>query len=67
MIVRELVDRLLAMDQTLEIVVSRDEEGNGFRPLYAVMQSYLDHEGVPIHPDDFDNYDNPERAVVLWP
>lgn len=67
MIVREVVDRLLAMDQTLEVVVARDEEGNGFSPLHAVEDSFMDADGDPIHPDELQYFDNPERAVVLWP
>lgn len=56
----------------LPVILSSDEEGNGFNPLYeAVTSKYIeeDGEGHPVHPDDVDDYDSEELtdAVVLWP
>ncbi len=73
--VNELIAKLKALPGDMEIFVARDEEGNGFRPLYEVEVSHY-HKGwdEAIHPDDYADPDNEYvdddqviQAVVIWP
>lgn len=74
--VGDLVKRLSGLDQTMEVILSKDSEGNGFKMLHA--------DGVGVYPyckDDYgvevvneDDYiegqygdETLPYAVVLWP
>jgi hypothetical protein len=69
--VRELIAQLSALDPDLPVLVSRDQEGNGFLPLDEVESSAAIHEAFEwqvLHPDYEDEYtDELVRVVVLWP
>jgi len=66
MTVKELIDRLATMEPTRVVVLSRDEEGNGFGRLTDVEDSPCGGiDGDPCHPDYAD--DDAPRVVVLWP
>ena len=74
MTVKELRAALFYLDDNLEVYISRDEEGNGFKSLYSVEvenvynNSYTEDIEV-VHKDDVEDYD-PEYlkdGVVLWP
>ncbi len=45
MTVRELIGILSAMDQDRIIVLSNDEEGNGYRPLYNIAGDCAYNDG----------------------
>lgn len=63
--VAELIENLQKLPQGHVVILSKDEEGNGFHTL-----SELTEEQVEA-PDSYyiDLYDDPEKpnAVVLWP
>lgn len=71
--VHELITKLAGFDANTEVLVSRDEEGNGFNALEDVELSgaYPDGYGWEVvHPDDEDEYQDEEgftKVVVLWP
>ena len=51
--VRELINQLILLaDPEADVIISRDPEGNGFNPLAEVVESLLDRDGAPKHPDD---------------
>lgn len=52
MILRELINHLLDLDMNSEVWLSRDDEGNGFRPVTDI--SGLDLE------------DGREEVICLW-
>ena len=63
-----LREALKGLPDDLPVILSRDEEGNGFNDLYYVeVSKYID--GEPVHPDDVDSWDPKELidVVVLWP
>lgn len=69
--VRDLIKKLSALDPDLPVLLSEDEEGNGFLPLDEVEYSGAiewDYEWQVLHPNDEDEYtDELVRVVVLWP
>ena len=72
MTVAELIEKLKAFPQDSQVLLSRDEEGNGFGALADIDSSCRcepDGHGFSlIHPDDNDE-DDPrgDLCVVLWP
>lgn len=78
--VKELIKRLKIEDPEAEVVLSRDEEGNGFCPLSAIEDNRVYIEGeiyLETLTEDLIKYgytkedvyegDNAVRAIVLWP
>ena len=79
--VKELIEQLKTQDQEDTVVLAIDEEGNGFRELYAVdgdNNSYIDGEvhlkeitqefiDAGYTEDDVYDGDDAVSAVVLWP
>ena len=65
MTVKELIEKLATMEPTREVILSRDEEGNGYANLTDVEDSACGSPGEPCHPDDAD--EDFDRVVVLWP
>jgi len=64
--VKELIKRLSKENPEHEVVLSRDEEGNGFSSLAGVeLFKYLD--GEIYSNDDPKLPANCKDAVVLWP
>jgi hypothetical protein len=62
-----LLQRHLDKSPDIEVVMSRDPEGNGFHPLGDVEVSpYSVDYGEVLHPDDVDDKDI-IQVVVLWP
>lgn len=68
--VREVIEKLQAVDPELDVWVAEDEEGNGFNKLWSVdvCDACPTYYGIDIiHPDDLGDY-NPEdliKVVVL--
>jgi len=65
MTVKELIAELKKLPNDLEVLLSSDEEGNGFGQLCDVDLSGKNGDGDPCHPDDVD--DTMGQCVVLWP
>lgn len=66
MTVAELINILGEFPQDLEVIISRDGEGNGYNPLYQVEVTSF-YEGETIHPEDEDDYPDCYSVVCLWP
>jgi hypothetical protein len=73
MTVKELIMLLLEQDLTLEVVLQKDAEGNGYSPLeggdpaYYVPTSTWSGE---VYDEDEEGEELPEdghRAMILWP
>lgn len=72
----QLRTALSLFPEDTEILIARDEEGNGFNKLYNVRREFIEKnadkhgsvEGV-IHPDDLPDYDEDdiEPRIVIWP
>ena len=72
MTVGELCDALDGLPADLEVVMSKDGEGNGFSPLAEVERDarYLADStwsGERITDDEWDNYPDAKPVVCLWP
>lgn len=68
--VRELKRQLESVGDETDVVLARDEEGNGFKPLELVeLSHWSEEEERAVHPDDVGEYEPGElgRVVVLWP
>jgi hypothetical protein len=75
--IKELIERLQKENQDDIVVISRDEEGNGFGLLHDIdLAKYKDGGTCPreITPKmreigftDEDIFDGGENCVVLWP
>jgi hypothetical protein len=65
--VRELIQDLLLLDSDLEVWVSSDAEGNGFKPLDGISTSYADEDGEMWGEDPDDEDPVSPNAVVIWP
>jgi hypothetical protein len=77
--VRKLIEQLQTIDPEREVVLSRDEEGNGFSSLEDVeLMTYLDgevyieclttrHLESGFTREDMCPSDDGVPAVVLWP
>lgn len=65
MTVKELIDQLKCMPLDLEVMLSRDGEGNGYGNVSDVELSSKNDENEPCHPDDAD--DTRGQCVVIWP
>lgn len=65
----ELIAKLNEIEGDPRIIVSRDEEGNGYNDLRDIVLATLDADGEPIHPDEVDDLapENAEQAIVIWP
>ncbi len=66
----DLIRKLNAFPANAEVVIAKDEEGNGFNELEEVEYSAIERDGYEIdvlHPDDEDDDGEYERAIVLWP
>lgn len=67
--VAEFIEYLRAFDQDVEVFMSKDAEGNGFRPFYEAELVSIDEdwEGVEEYmDDDIDTYDD-SVVLALWP
>ena len=64
--VAKLIKRLSKLDQQLEVLISRDEEGNGFNMLAEVQQCFYDPDDIEVYADE-DREPWMKRAVILWP
>jgi hypothetical protein len=80
MTVGELIEKLSQYPDDMPVILSIDEEGNGFNPIYVVEESmwFSSWGEEQIYPLDkyigFDGYTEEDRApegsiraVVLWP
>ena len=76
--VKQLKNLLNDFDDNMEVIVSRDEEGNGFSPLYVVEQGYYlpdcDYFGDVFCEQDIEDMkkdgemiNNLQDAIILWP
>lgn len=72
--VKQLKEVLNGFDPELEVLVSRDEEGNGFNSLESVEtgKAYKDGWTWDMAYDEDDEEDDPDDddvipVVVLWP
>jgi hypothetical protein len=78
MTVEQLVELLLKVDQKREVVISRDEEGNGYSPLWDVCDGgmyrdgevgleKLTQEDIEAGYTEADVFKTGAPAVVLYP
>lgn len=68
--VAELVQDLLAVDQTAIVVLSEDAEGNGYSPLSAISLGKYSADTTwsgEFTDDPEADYDDMRDAVCLWP
>ena len=66
--VKELIRRLSKENQDCEVLLSRDEEGNGFEPLVGIELCKYEKEYGEVYSDD--DEEAPEECktvIVLWP
>lgn len=63
MTVEELWDELKKLSPGMGVFVSKDEEGNDIKPLYAVEEMFLDGDNELVESDD----PSGRKVVVLWP
>lgn len=69
MTVKQLKVALSKLDDNLLVVLSRDEEGNGFQELAEVQGDIIFSSGE-VYPKGFLEEDAPDdgvESVVLWP
>lgn len=67
---RDLFKELDGFHLDMEIIVSRDEEGNGFSPLASWSEQYYTKDGDIFNrgeEDEFDETDEVKKVIVLWP
>ena len=72
MTVGELITELAELPDDMPVVLSRDSEGNEFRPLADVSNGVYEPDGVysgnVLAEEDEDNASkNAYKAVLLWP
>ena len=60
-----LIEELKKLDQNLPVMMSRDQEGNGFSSFCDMGVYRYDFENDEIRDDDETEFDR--RALVLWP
>jgi hypothetical protein len=71
--VKQLKEAIAELPDDMLVLVSRDEDGNGFKELIAAQVSdvapYYGKEFDVIHPDDVPDHDPAElkKMLVLWP
>lgn len=67
---KEIVDELIEDGHgELDVIMSKDAEGNGFSSLYELFISHC-YDNEPIHPNDIGTeYDEEdiERKIVMYP
>ena len=64
--VKELINRLSKEDPNIEVMVSIDEEGNGFESL-AEVGTYKYFDGEVYGDDDTEAPEECTPVIVLWP
>jgi hypothetical protein len=64
--VEELKIELEKLPDNAVVIISKDEEGNGFNELFCIEQCLFNGKDVFEHDDD-DVNDELKDAVVLWP
>lgn len=62
--VSELISELQKHPPNMEVAVSKDEEGNGFKLLYQVSVESMERYGRQL---DFSESDKAKEYAVLWP
>lgn len=70
MTVGELIAQLRKLDPGLTVVLSEDEEGNGFSPLVELSAGWFIPADADYYDDDDEDYEPEEghvKAVALWP
>lgn len=75
MTIKELIEKLSKYDNSLEIVMASDREGNNISPLDEIDDFYYRPEttwhGELIDPVDIDQYDiendGIKKVVSFWP
>ena len=63
--VADLLENLIRLDPSLPVYVMADH-GQTNTPVYAVSVEYVDEDKASVHPDDIDENDNLELAVIIW-
>jgi len=63
--VKELIQQLQTLDQNALVILSMDEEGNGFRPLFQVDSGFFNQYTSEFGGEAEGSEDKP--AVLLWP
>ena len=72
--VKELINKLKELDGELEVILSRDSEGNSYSPIWNCMEGFYfpstSYSGEIYMDEDYK--DNPEleegeRAIVFFP
>lgn len=69
--VSELIEKLNEFDPDLEVIKSKDEEGNDFYDLWAIQKEYWVPDWGVIAPEDVKEYteEHPspvKEKVVIW-
>lgn len=69
MTVRDLIKNLKRFPQDADVLLSRDEEGNGFRSLYQIEVYHATPEGNrgDFQIEEHNSSDKPINSVVFWP
>lgn len=76
MTIKELKEAIKNLPDDLEVILSKDQEGNDFKYLISLdvanIRSLDDEELEVVHPDDYNELDKEEKletskALVLWP
>jgi len=65
--VGQLIRDLKQFPPDVDVILSRDEEGNGFRELYQIEIYHAEDEGRGNFEIEEPSTEKPANAVVLWP
>lgn len=71
--VKELIEELSELDPELDIVISKDSEGNIFNPVFCVTSdgSYYEEETKDLYlPEDLDDdfdFEGMYKVAIIWP
>ncbi len=70
MTVKDLIDTLAKLPQDLEVFRAKDDEGNGFDPVYTPRVCLYDGDEHMCDPNGVDrndyDYEHYEMVVVIW-
>ena len=64
--VKELIEELQKLDPELDVILQKDEEGNGFNLCGGVEETMLNDNDEALHSDDYEEY-GVRKGVVIYP
>jgi len=69
--VQELIEQLQKYPSQMLVVMSRDEEGNGFQRVHDLSVGRFIEGEYSTYPDEYEEYgynrEGSEEAICIWP